>query len=106
MAERWWNTTHTFHIADREVNITPHGFHRMTDLRCDRTLINLEGELGTQLGIDLLRMRYTIEKISYFHIEADYRPFPQVTFDDYFKMAFLLYLLGAYLFTNRGKWCL
>ena len=48
----------------------------MTSLRCDKALVNLEGELGTQLGIDLLKMRYIIEKICYFHIEADYRPFP------------------------------
>ena len=88
--------------------MTPHGFHRMIGLRCDGTLINLKGELGTQLGIDLLGRRYTIEKISYFHIEADYRPFLQVTVDDCAKMAraFLLYLIRAYLFTNRGKRCL
>ena len=23
LAERWWDTTHTFHIADREITITP-----------------------------------------------------------------------------------
>ena len=88
--------------------MTFYGFHRMTGLRCDGALINLKGELGTQLSIDLLWRRYTIQKISYFHIEADYRPFPQVTADDWAKMAraFLLYLIRAYLFTNKGKQCI
>ena len=55
LAEKWWDTTCTFHIIDREMIVTPHDFHCMTNLRCDRALINLEGKLGTQLGIDLLR---------------------------------------------------
>ena len=57
------------------------------------------------MGIDLLERRYTTEMIRYFDIMADYRPFPQVMADDYAKMAkaFLLYLVGAYLFTNEGQ---
>ena len=35
LAERWWDTTHTFHIADKEMTITPHDFHRMTGLWFD-----------------------------------------------------------------------
>ena len=35
LAERWWDTTHTFHIADKEMIITPHDFHRMTGLWFD-----------------------------------------------------------------------
>ena len=46
LAERWWETTHTFHIANREIMVTPHDFHRMTDLQCDGSIINLKGELG------------------------------------------------------------
>ena len=43
--------------------------------------------------------------IRYFHIKADYKPFPQVTVEDCAKMAraFLLYPLGAYLFANRRQ---
>ena len=41
LAEKWWDTTHTFHIADREMTETPHDFHRMTSLRSDGMLINL-----------------------------------------------------------------
>ena len=85
--------------------MTPHDFHYMTSLRCDEALINLEGVLGTQLGIDLLGRRYTVKTIHYFNIKADYRPFLEVTVDNWAKMAraFLLYLLGAYLFTKGGK---
>ena len=32
LAKRWWNTTHTFHIANREMTITPYDFHRMIGL--------------------------------------------------------------------------
>ena len=35
LVERWWDTTHAFHIVDREMIVTPHNFHRMTGLRCD-----------------------------------------------------------------------
>ena len=105
LAKRWWDTTHTFHIADREMTMTPHDFHRMTGLRCDKALISLKGELSTQLGIDLLRRRYTTKTICYFDIEMDYKPLPQAMADDraWMARAFLLYLLKAYLFANRGK---
>ena len=46
LAEWWWDTTHTFHIANREMTVTPYDFHRMTGLRCDGVIINLEGESG------------------------------------------------------------
>ena len=43
--------------------------------------------------------------IHYYDIEIDYRPFLQVTHNDYAQMdrAFLLYILGAYLFANGGQ---
>ena len=47
LAKRWWDTTHTIHIADREITVTPYDFHHMTSLRCNGALINLEGESGT-----------------------------------------------------------
>lgn len=74
LAERWWDSTYTFHIANREMIVTPHDFHYMTSLRCDGVLINLEGESGTQLGIDFLRRRYTTNTIRYFNIKMDYKP--------------------------------
>ena len=74
LAKRLWDTTHTFHIADREMIVTPHDFHHMIGLRCNGALINLEGKSGTQLGIDLLERRYNPDTIHYFDIEMDYKP--------------------------------
>ena len=87
------------------MTVTPHDFHHMTGLRCDGAFINLEGESGTQLSIDLLGRRYTTKMICYFDIETNYNSFPQVTANDCAKMAraFLLYLLGVYLFANGGQ---
>ena len=67
LAERWWDTTHTFHIADREITITP---------TTSTVWPALEGEVGIWLGINLLKRRYSNEMIRYFHIKADYKPFP------------------------------
>ena len=82
--------------------MTPHDFHPMIGLRYDGAFINLEVKSSTQLGIDLLGRRYTSKMIRYFDIETDYWPLLQVIANDCTKMAraFLLYLLGAYLFTN------
>jgi len=46
LVEKWWDTTHTFHIAEREMTMTPHDFHQMTGLRFDVPHIDLEGESG------------------------------------------------------------
>ena len=27
LVERWWDTTHTFHITEKEMIVTPHDFH-------------------------------------------------------------------------------
>ena len=77
----------------------------MIGLRCDGTFINLGGALGVQLGIDLLERRYSMDTIHYYDIETDYRRLPQVTHDDcaQMAMAFLMYMLGVYLFANRGQ---
>ena len=82
LAEKWWDTTPTFHIAKREIIVIPSDFHRMTSLRCDDTIINLEGKLGTRLVIDLLGRRYSLDTICYFDIKADYQPLPQETVVD------------------------
>ena len=76
LAKRWWDTTHTSHIVDWEMTVTPRDFHQMIGLRCDRTFINLEGASGVQLGIDLLGRRYSMDTIHYYDIEMDYRPLP------------------------------
>jgi len=66
LVDRWWDTTHTFHIARRELTVTPHDFHQITDLRADGSIINLEVKSSIQLGINLLGHRYSSEHICYF----------------------------------------
>ena len=77
----------------------------MIGFRCDGALINLEGESGTQLGIDLLGGRYNTDTIHYFDIKMEYKPFTQLMANNCARMAraFSLYLLVAYLFANMGK---
>ena len=52
LAKSCWDTTHTFHITGRKMTMTPYDFHRITSR--DVLLINLEGESGILLGINLL----------------------------------------------------
>ena len=105
LAERWWDTTYTFHITDREMTITPHNFHHITGLWFNRLSISLEDKLGTQLGVELLERRYATKTIRYTNLEADFVGRPQGTTKEFSRMAkvFLLYLLGANLFANGGQ---
>ena len=84
--------------------MTLRDFHRMPCRRCGDAIINLGGELDTQLAIDLLERRHSIDMICYFNIEVDYWPFPQKMVKDnaWKARAFLLYILGAYFFANEG----
>ena len=63
----------------------------------------MEGDSGTQLGLELLGRRYATETISYTDLEADLMSRPQVTAEECARMAKVLYLLGAYFFANRGQ---
>ena len=72
LTERWWDTTHTFHIAGLEMTITSHDFHRMTGLQFDGVPISLKDDSGIWLGIDLLGRRYAIETIRCIDLEADF----------------------------------
>lgn len=85
--------------------MTPYDFHQMTGLKCDVALINLKGEFGMYLGTQFLGQRYLMDTICYFNIETDYQPLLQETFGDCAQIArvFLLYILRAYLFGNRGQ---
>lgn len=76
----------------------------MTSLRSYRPIINLEDESGIQLGIDLLGCTHPSEHVRYFDLERDYKSLSHTTLDDCAQMAraFLLYVLGAYLFVNGG----
>ena len=43
LIERWWDTTHTFHIAEQEMTVTPYDFYCMTDLSFEGAIISLDG---------------------------------------------------------------
>ena len=44
--KRWWDTTHTFHIVEWEMMVTPYDFYRMTGLRFKGAIISLDGVSG------------------------------------------------------------
>ena len=53
----------------------------------------------------MLGRKYSIKTIYYFDLVSDYMLFPQKTTEEHVHMAraFLLHLLGAYLFANGGQ---
>lgn len=87
LAERWWDTTQTFHIAKKEMAITPNDFHRMTGLRSRGPIISLEGKSSATLGKNLLLCTYPSEHVYYFDLVADFRPLSQVATKDQAQMA-------------------
>ena len=56
--------------------MTPHEFHRMTDLRCNGPIIGLVGVSGPALSIELLGHQYTTELVHYFDLEVNFRYLP------------------------------
>lgn len=98
------DTTHNFHIAGWEMTITPYDFHRIIGLRFDGALISLEDESSVRLGADLLGRRYAIETIRYTNLDADFMHRPQEMAEERLRMAraFLLFLVGVYLFAIGG----
>ena len=76
LAERWWDTIHTFHIAGWEMTITPYDFHCMTGLRFGGASISLEDESGVRLGAELPRRRYATKTIHYTDLEVDFMHHP------------------------------
>ena len=105
LAEKWWDTTHTFHISGREMTITPHDFHYMTCLWFKGVPISLEDESGVRLGVNLLGRRYATEIIHYTDLEVDFMHRPQGMVEECLRMAraYLLFLVGVYLFANCRK---
>ena len=43
LIERWWDTTHTFHIVKREMIVTPYDLYHMTGLSFKGAIISLDG---------------------------------------------------------------
>ena len=105
LAERWWDTTHTFHIAEKEMTITPYDFYQMTRLWASDPTISLEGELGTTFSVELLRLTYSSKHVWYYELAVDFLSHSQETQGDITHMvrAFLLYMVGLILFANGGQ---
>ena len=72
LIERWWDTTYTFHIAEREMTVTPYDFYRMNSLNFEGAIINLDSVSGIQLGLDMLGRKYSTETIRYFNLVSNY----------------------------------
>ena len=46
LIERWWDTTHTFHIAEREMMVAPYDFYCMIGLSFEGAIISLDSVSG------------------------------------------------------------
>ena len=105
LIEKWWDTAHTFYIVKREMIVTLYDFYRMIDLRFEGAIINMDGVSGIQLGLDMLGRKYSTKTVRYFDLVLDYMFLTQRTTKERIWMAraFLLHLLGAYLFANGGQ---
>uniref|UniRef100_A0A2N9FI42 Aminotransferase-like plant mobile domain-containing protein n=1 Tax=Fagus sylvatica TaxID=28930 RepID=A0A2N9FI42_FAGSY len=106
LAERWWDTTHTFHIVGVEMTITPYDVYRLTSFRIDGVIptfsaflarVRLDREyLGVSLGAtsaDLLSLMRAFTEAS------------QTTIEEATRMAraFLLYLTSTTLDCNTSQ---
>ena len=102
LIKKWWDTTHTFHITEKEMTVTPYNFYRMTGLSFEGAIISLDSVSSIQLGLDMLGRKYFTETIHYFNLVLDYMLLPQRTMEErnHIAKAFLLHLLGAYIFGN------
>ena len=70
--ERWWDTTHTFHIVEREMTVTSYNFYYMIGLSFEGAIISLDGVSSIQLGFDRLERKYSTKTIRYFDLVSDY----------------------------------
>lgn len=84
--------------------MTPYEFYRMTGLGFEGAIISLDGVSSVQLGINMLGRKYSTKTICYFDLVSNYMSLPQWAKNECVHMAraFLLHLMGAYLFTNGG----
>ena len=76
LIKRWWDTTHSFHIVEWEMIVTPYHFYYMTSLSFKGAIINLDGVSGIYLGLDMLGRKYSIETIYYFDLVSYYMLLP------------------------------
>ena len=53
-----------------------YNFYRMISLISEGAIISLDGVLGVQLGINMLRRKYSTETIHYIDLVSDYMSLP------------------------------
>ena len=94
-------------MAEWGITVTPYNFYSMTGLSLEAAIISLDNVSGIQLGLDMLGRKYSTETICYFDLLSDYMFLLQRTTKecDCMARAFLLCLLGAYLFANGEQKC-
>ena len=46
LIKRWWDTTHAFHIVEREMMVTPYDFYHMIGLSFEGAIISLDSVLS------------------------------------------------------------
>ena len=89
------------------MTVTPYDFYHVTSLSFEGTIINLNGMMGIQLGINMLGRKYSTKTIHYFDLVSDYMLLPQKTTKERVCMArvFFLHLLGLTFLPMVGKRC-
>ena len=60
LAKGWWDTTHTIHIAGREMTLTAYDFHRLISLRSYSPFVELRHASWRDLAMELLGHSYQI----------------------------------------------
>lgn len=106
LANRWWDITHTFQIAGREMTVTPCDIYRLIGLRVGRLtstfnafLVRLrvdQGYLSVSLGVTSTNLQ---------NVLLTFYDLPQTTKEERIRMAmtFILYLIGMILVYNTSQ---
>uniref|UniRef100_A0A2N9F348 Aminotransferase-like plant mobile domain-containing protein n=1 Tax=Fagus sylvatica TaxID=28930 RepID=A0A2N9F348_FAGSY len=106
LVKRWWDTTHTFHIAGVEMTITSYDVYRLTNLRVDGIILTFSAFPARlrpdreYLGMDLGATSANLPSLLLAFSKA-----PQGTIEEATRMvrAFLLYLIGTTLDCNTSQ---
>ena len=67
--------------------VTLYHFHYMIGLNFEGAIINLDGVLGIQLGLNMLGRKYSTKTIRYFDLVSGYMHLPQWTTEECIWMA-------------------
>ena len=107
LAERWWDSTNTFHLPFGEMTMTPLDFHVITGLRYGVVPLSTEKDLCTNLDEveGLLGVRPTVVlsghvKVSWIYSTFHGRNDLPV---DCLARAFLLYVIGSTILCTKNE---